>query len=368
MRSSWRGCAPPLSSGRRAVRPRGCSGAIARRRTPGRGTSAAALPAEPTGRVGLSRREERYLLAVVDLVRPRGAACAGGSLTGVHRHARRGSAHGVVPGDRRQCSKLRAPIRKRLVREPKPGRRATRPAWPRRASCKPIPRPCSRSCARSSRPTCREGGPSSRDGRCTAGSLARCSAIQMRVMHAGYSPDGRRIVTASAGQDRAGVERRWHGRAHGPSRSRGCGLFERRSAPTASASSPRPMTGPRGCGTPTARASPWSSAVTRMGSLRRRSAPMASASSPRRMTGPRGCGTPTARASPWSFAVTGQVSSVQRGVQPRRQAHRHRIRRTGPRGCGTPTARASPWSLRGHEARVSSAAFSPDGKRIVTAS
>ena len=59
----------------------------------------------------------------------------------------------------------------------------------------------------------------------------------------------------------------------------------------------------------------------------------------------------------------------QRGVQPRRQAHRLRQRRQDGAGVGRghrPTRSAQP--LTGHTGRVYSVAFSPDGKRIASGS
>jgi hypothetical protein len=60
---------------------------------------------------------------------------------------------------------------------------------------------------------------------------------------------------------------------------------------------------------------------------------------------------------------------VERGVQPRRKAHRHLVRgqdRTDiwDAATGQPIGE----TLTGHEDVVWSAAFSPDGRRIVTAS
>ena len=181
----------------------------------------------------------------------------------------------------------------------------------------------------------------------------------------------------------------------------------RRSAPMASASSPRPGTGPRGSWNASTAPSPPSCAATRTG--------LVGGVQPRRQahrhrvarTRPRGCGTPTAGASSRSCAAT--RAGLVGGVQPRWQAHRHRVERqdraglgraragelavlrghedgcsrrrsaptasassprrwTGPRGCGTRRRRPSSPALRGHEDGVCSAAFSPDGKRIVTAS
>ena len=56
-------------------------------------------------------------------------------------------------------------------------------------------------------------------------------------------------------------------------------------------------TGQRGCGTPTGRAIPWSSAVTTATSARRRGARMVAASSPRPGTGQRGCGPTSPRST-----------------------------------------------------------------------
>ena len=62
----------------------------------------------------------------------------------------------------------------------------------------------------------------------------------------------------------------------------------------------------------------------------------------------------------------------QRGFQPRRQTHRHgmrRRRRTGPfreRSSGTRTRASELLSLKGTYSAVTSVAFSPDGKRIVS--
>ena len=59
----------------------------------------------------------------------------------------------------------------------------------------------------------------------------------------------------------------------------------------------------------------------------------------------------------------------QRGVQPRRAAHRLRQRTTRRCGCGTPTpANPSAQPLTGHTGAVDSVAFSPDGTRIASGS
>ena len=60
---------------------------------------------------------------------------------------------------------------------------------------------------------------------------------------------------------------------------------------------------------------------------------------------------------------------VQRGVQPRRHAHRLRQSATRRCGCGTPTpANRSAQPLTGHTDAVFSVAFSPDGTRIASGS
>ncbi len=101
------------------------------------------------------------------------------------------------------------------------------------------------------------------------------------MIHAAFSPDGRRIVTASAGPDGAGL-----GRGHRAARSH------------------RPM--------------------------------------------------------------KHQDGVVPRRVQPRRPTRRHRQRLTRRRGSGTrPLGQPATPPMK-HEAAVEHAAFSPDGRRVVT--
>ena len=149
---------------------------------------------------------------------------------------------------------------------------------------------------------------------------------EREVLSAAFSPDGKRIVTASSDK----TARLWDGETGKPigepllAMRMLCGA--RRSAPTASASSPRLVTTRRGCGT----AKPASRSVSRSRAMR---------------------------------------VCVERGVQPRRQAHRHRVLRQD----GAAVGRAKPASRSVSRSRamtdaVWSAAFSPDGKRIVTAS
>ena len=55
-------------------------------------------------------------------------------------------------------------------------------------------------------------------------------------------------------------------------------------------------------------------------------------------------------------------------MKPRRQAHRHRVLGQTARVWDAATGQPIGGPLKGHEREVNSAAFSPDGKRIVTAS
>ena len=142
------------------------------------------------------------------------------------------------------------------------------------------------------------------------------------VRSAAFSPDGKRIVTASEDE----TARIWDaakGRNRGPARTR-IAVRPPPSAPTGSASSRRHMTRPRASGTPRRARNSWSCADARTPCYLPPSAPTASASSRHQTTAPRASGTP-------------------------QRARRLTI-------------------LRGHEGDVQSAAFSPDGTRIVTAS
>ena len=162
----------------------------------------------------------------------------------------------------------------------------------------------------SGRPTRARSSPSSR------GTRTRCHS-------AAFSPDGTRVVTASMGQDGAGLEgrhRRTHRRAQG---AHGAGRIRRVQPGRSRGSSPRPMTDGAG-----------------LEGRHRRSG--------RRAQGARG---------------HGQL----RRVQPGRDARRHRLGRRD--GAGLEGRHRRPHRrAQGARGLVHSAAFSPDGTRVVTAS
>ncbi len=58
----------------------------------------------------------------------------------------------------------------------------------------------------------------------------------------------------------------------------------------------------------------------------------------------------------------------QRGVQPRRALRPDREQRTGRRGCGTRPAGRACARFTGHTSSVTSVAFSPDGRSVLTGS
>ena len=155
------------------------------------------------------------------------------------------------------------------------------------------------------------------------------------VSKAAFSPDGKRIVTASGTRRRGCGTPRPASQSASRSRATEVLCLVRRSAPTASASSPRLTTRRRGCGTPR----PASQSASRSRAMSfllaaRRSAPTASASSPRLPTRRRGCGTPrpASRSASRSRAMSVDwgpsrmlCRTGDRAFQPRRQAHRHRV-------------------------------------------
>ncbi len=443
----------------------------------------------PTGASGLGKREERYLLAVVALAERARGVCGGGLARGMIATLTRDRGHGVVgtagdPARRAGSGSCRA-RRSPGGAQRHPHGRGARAAGRSHDRARDLARGRAARCAA-------RVGTSSRAGRCTAGSLAWCSPIRMRSFVQALAPTasassprrgtrpcgcGTRMARASrwsfavttsrpvggvqprrqahrhgvAGQDRAGVERRWHGRAGGPSRSRGAGQLGAAFSPdgkrivTASLGQDRAgvergwhgrapgPSGSRGGGSRSVAFSPDGKRIVTAsqdktarvwkrgwhgrapGPSRSRGRLTSAAFSPDGKRIVTASWDKTARVwnadgtgEPWSSAVTRRWSAsaafspdgkrivtaslgqdragVERrwygrapgpsrsrgggllgGVQPRRQAHRHGVRgqdRAGVerRGPGEPLV------LRGHEDPVCSAAFSPDGKRIVTGS
>ena len=217
---------------------------------------------------------------------------------------------------------------------------------------------------------------------------------------AAFSPDGKRIVTASrrAGLGRraasfaslrgtAGQLRHVQPRRHGssPHETSGAGLGRRdrpaprltpgahrsgssppRSAPTASGSSPHHRTRRRGSGTPRPASPSPHSGAHRAGSTPPRSAPTASGSSPHQTTRQRGSGTPRPASSSPHFRGTPTGSAPPRSAPTASGSSPHQPTRR--RRSGTPRPASLSPHFRGTPAYVNSAAFSPDGKRVVTAS
>ena len=71
---------------------------------------------------------------------------------------------------------------------------------------------------------------------------------------------------------------------------------------------------------------------------------------------------------PELLTLKGHTDAVSRVVQPRRLAHRHRERRQDGEGLGRQDRRRNPHAQGAHRSRLDRVSFSPDGKRIVTAS
>ena len=152
-----------------------------------------------------------------------------------------------------------------------------------------------------------------------------CLAHEGAVRHAAFSPDGARIVTASA------------------------------------------TTRPRGCGTPATGKQLATLAGHEDAVCSARSARTARASSPRQRRQDRaGVGRGTGKQLATLAGHEDRRDAAR--VQPGRRAHRHRVSETRPRGCGTRRRASSSPRSRDMRMRVRQRAFSPDGARIVTAS
>ena len=185
---------------------------------------------------------------------------------------------------------------------------------------------------------------------------------------AAFSPDGARVVTASWRQDRAALGRRDRQAARATLAGHEGGVSERGVQPGRhAASSPPPTTRPRGSGTPRpARRSPrlagtrgtvWSAAFSPDGAPRRHRL---------RRTTPRGCGTPRPAAPLATLAGHEDRCGARRSARTARASSPPP--RTRPRGSGTPRPASRSPRSRAISGGVRSAAFSPDGARIVTAS
>ena len=198
--------------------------------------------------------------------------------------------------------------------------------------------------------------------------LARLAATRAGVNRAAFSPDGRRVVTASATAPRASGTPPAARAGAACTATPSAVSIAPPSAPTAPASSPP-------ADDSTARV--WDAATAKQLAPPRR--PRATRST-RAAFSPDGARVVTASwdrtARVWD-AATGEALARLRGhidavyarrVQPRRPPRRHRQLTTRPRASGTPPP-ASSWrrSMATRDA-VSSAAFSPDGRRVVTAS
>ena len=191
-----------------------------------------------------------------------------------------------------------------------------------------------------------------------------CAATKVRFGSAAFSPDGTRVVTASDDK----TARLWDaatGAAIAVLRGHEDGLRAPRSRRTGRASSPPPTTRPRGCGTPRRASRSPSCAATTCGRQRRLLAGRHAhrhrltrqdraavgrrdGQGDRRPARPRRCG-------------------YERRLFAGRDARRHRLRGQNRAAVGRGDGRGDRRPA-GPRRSVESAAFSPDGTRVVTAS